>query len=139
MTLSEIVKRAETIATDAHNGQFRRDGVVPYIEHPRTVVSRVGDNLDAQIVAWLHDVLEDCDVSEDELLKQGIPEKHVTAVRILTKTPGVSYDDYLECVASSELATQVKIADMISNLADNPSAKQLKKYGKGLERLTREL
>ncbi len=138
MNLSEIVQLAEQIATEAHRGQFRRGGVVPYIEHPKTVASRVGEDLDAQIVAWLHDVLEDCDVTESDLIKKGIPEKHVNAVRLLTKTKGVSYEDYLEGVASSELASTVKIADMVSNLADHPTQRQIRKYAKGLERLSRD-
>ncbi len=138
MELANIVELAEQIATEAHKGQYRRGGIVPYIEHPRTVVSRVGEDEDAQVVAWLHDVLEDCDLTEDELIEKGIPEKHVSAIRLLTKTKGVSYDLYLEGVATSELAATVKIADMISNLADHPTPRQIKKYAKGLERLTRE-
>ena len=62
-----IVELAEKIATEAHQGQFRRGGSIPYIEHPRAVVSRVGDDLDTQVVAWLHDVVEDCDVSAENL------------------------------------------------------------------------
>lgn len=57
----------------------------------------------------------------------------------MTKTKEVSYEEYLENVASSPLATHVKIADMISNLSDAPSTGQLKKYSKGLMRLTRDL
>lgn len=138
MNLSKIVALAEQIATEAHKGQFRRGGIIPYIEHPRTVVSRVGEDEDAQVVAWLHDVLEDCEVTEDELIEKGIPEKHVSVIRLLTKTKGVSYELYLERVASSDLASKVKIADMISNLADHPTPRQIKKYAKGLERLSRD-
>lgn len=49
--MQEIVALAKAIASDAHQGQFRRGGVVPYIEHPRAVAARVGDDLDAQVVA----------------------------------------------------------------------------------------
>jgi len=38
----------------------------------------------------------------------------------------------LYCVKCNELARKVKIADMLSNLADNPTDKQIKKYAKGL-------
>lgn len=136
--MQEIVALAEAIASDAHQGQFRRGGVVPYIEHPRAVVARVGDDLDTQVVAWLHDVIEDCDVLEEYLHERGIPEKHVSAVIRLTKVNGVEYIRYLDRVAECPLATKVKIADMISNLADNPSPRQIRKYAVGLERLTRE-
>lgn len=133
-----IVELAEKIATEAHQGQFRRGGSIPYIEHPRAVVSRVGDDLDAQVVAWLHDVVEDCDVSAENLHENGIPEKHVSAVLLLTKTKGLDYQSYLDLVAQCPLATKVKIADMISNLADNPTPRQIRKYAVGLERLTRD-
>lgn len=130
---------AQRIATEAHEGQFRRDGKVPYIEHPRAVASRVGNGIDAKIVAWLHDVLEDGDVTVEQLEAAGIPSRCIDAVVLLSKTPRVSYEAYLEAVAQDPLATKVKIADMISNLADNPTDKQLKKYAKGLMRLTRDL
>lgn len=136
--MQEIVALAKAIASDAHQGQFRRGGVVPYIEHPRAVAARVGDDLDTQVVAWLHDVIEDCDVSEEYLHERGIPEKHVSAVIRLTKVNGVEYIRYLDRVAECPLATKVKIADMISNLADNPSPRQIRKCAVGLERLTRD-
>lgn len=136
---TETVALAERIAIEAHDGQFRRGGLVPYIEHPRSVVAKVGGDPDAQIVAWLHDVLEDCDVSAEQLRDRGIPQQCVDAVVLLTKTKELAYDDYLERLAQSPLATKVKIADMISNLADSPTNKQLKKYAKGLSRLTRDL
>ena len=135
MTNTDIVALAESIATKAHDGQFRRGGVVPYIEHPRAVVSRVGDDSDAQVVAWLHDVLEDTDVTADDLRVAGIPGHCIEAVTLLTKDKSVDYDSYLDSVAASPLATQVKIADMLSNLADSPTKKQIRKYAKALLKL----
>jgi (p)ppGpp synthase/HD superfamily hydrolase len=138
MTSEAQIQLAEQIATDAHAGQFRRGGIVPYIEHPKSVVGRVGDDHDAQIVAWIHDVIEDSDHTAETLREAGIPAFIVDAVVLLTKTRETVYDDYLERVARSPLATKVKIADMLSNLADNPTEKQIRKYAKGLLRLTRE-
>ena len=134
-----IAVAAQRIATQAHDGQFRRDSGEPYIEHPRAVASRVGDDVEAQVVAWLHDVLEDCNVSKEQLQEAGIPQHCIDAVELLSKTPDHPYEDYLKRVAQNPLATKVKIADMISNLADHPSKNQLKKYAAGLVRLTRDL
>jgi hypothetical protein len=50
-------------------------------------------------------------------------------------TPETDYDDYPERVAASPIAAKVKIADMLSNLADDPTPKQIRKYAKGLLRL----
>jgi (p)ppGpp synthase/HD superfamily hydrolase len=129
MTISEI---AEQIATKAHDGQFRRDGVTPYVTHPRRVAKRVSGNEDAEAVAWLHDVLEDTSETEESLLAAGIPQHVVDAVRLLTKEEGVVYEDYLARLNKNELARAVKIQDMLDNLSDGPREKQIKKYAKGL-------
>lgn len=139
MSSTDYVLLAEQIATAAHAGQFRRGGEVPYIEHPRAVVSRVGEDWEAQVVAWLHDVLEDCDHTEATLVAAGIPQHLVEAVALLTKTGELPYEEYLEKVAQNPIATKVKIADMISNLADAPTPKQIQKYAHGLQRLLRDL
>ena len=136
MNDSELLSLAETLATQAHEGQFRRGGIIPYIEHPRAVVERLAGDTDAQVVAWLHDVLEDTPVTAEELKKKGIPSHLVDAVAMMTKTKGKSYEDYLNDITASPLATKVKIADMLSNLADNPTDQQIRKYAKGLLRLT---
>ncbi len=139
MSSPALVQLAREIATTAHAGQFRRGGTVPYIEHPAAVAGRVGEDLDAQVVAWLHDVIEDTDQTPETLKAAGIPAHLVDAILLLTKTRETVYEAYLEEIAASPLATRVKIADMISNLADNPTQKQIQKYAKGLHRLAREL
>lgn len=56
------VKLAEKIATELHNGQFRADGITPYIEHPKAVVELVkghGGSEKSVCVAWLHDIMEE--------------------------------------------------------------------------------
>lgn len=133
---------AEAIATRAHAevNQVRFDGS-PYIEHPRRVANRiingtfenVPDHWRAQAicVAWLHDVLEDTNVTRAELEAQ-FPSQIVEAVAALTKTEGVDYMEYLRKVKETPLARYVKIADMLDNLSDSPSKKQVKKYSTGL-------
>lgn len=64
-------------------------GGIPYIGHPKSVVSRVGFDPDAQSVAWLHGVVEDTDVGVNELRGKGIPERCIEAIRLVTKTDGV--------------------------------------------------
>ncbi len=138
MTISSLVHLAESIATEAHSGQFRRNGTTAYIEHPRSVVSRVGEDPEAQVVAWLHDVIEDTEQTEESLLAAGIPAHLVEAVSLVTKTQGFAYDKYLGAIAASPLASKVKIADMLANLAEHPSQKQIRKYAKGLLTLVKK-
>ena len=133
----KIVRMARTLATQAHAGQFRRDGVTPYIRHPENVArmaKRYGWKF--EVVSLLHDVLEDTKVTAKDLESRGFSEEIITAIIILTKTGKVSYEEYLHKVKWNVLARTVKILDMISNLADSPTDKQLRKYAKGLEFLT---
>ena len=138
MELRKALELAKKIASAAHKGQLRRGGDVPYIEHPKAVAKRVGDDLEAQIVAWLHDVIEDSEQTAESLLQAGIPPRCVEAVVVLTKKRGVAYESYLERVSTSRLATKVKIADMLSNLADDPTPRQIRKYAQGLLMLCTE-
>lgn len=53
---------AKEFATKIHKGQFRADGVTPFINHPARVaelVERNGGDERAVCVAWLHDVFEE--------------------------------------------------------------------------------
>ncbi|MEM9159668.1 MAG: hypothetical protein AAGB46_11510 [Verrucomicrobiota bacterium] len=123
---------AEQIATEAHKGQCRRDGVTPYIVHPRAVVGRVGDDPLAQDAAWLHDTIEDTEETAESLAEKGIDSRVIDAVSLMTHSKSVPYETYLESIKGNPLATKVKIADMLSNLSDNPTEKQIRKYAKGL-------
>jgi (p)ppGpp synthase/HD superfamily hydrolase len=66
------VKKVEVIATKAHEGQYRRDGVTPYIEHPKAVAARVKGDEKAEMVAWLHDVIEDTKKENKASLKKKV-------------------------------------------------------------------
>jgi (p)ppGpp synthase/HD superfamily hydrolase len=140
--MEHLVNKSLDIARKAHAGKFRRDGVTEYIVHPIDVANRVKKfGLEYVCVAYLHDVLEDTLLMSYDLIDQGIPKHIVEAVKILTKEKGMNYagyyfDEYLYNVRNNELARRVKIADMISNLADNPTDKQIRKYGEGLVYLT---
>lgn len=132
MCSESIAVRAAAIADRAHQGQFRRDGATPYICHPRDVAGRVkGDDM-AEAVAWLHDVLEDTDLKADDLRKAAIPQEVVDAVILLTRRDGLGYERYLSQIKANPLARKVKIADMLSNLNDHPTNRQIVKYAKGL-------
>jgi (p)ppGpp synthase/HD superfamily hydrolase len=128
-----LIGKVFNIAKNAHNGQFRRDGVTPYFKHPMDVADRVHHlGHEYVCVAYLHDIFEDTKVTYSDLEKEGIPENILKAVEILTKSKDIIYDEYLHSIKCNELARQVKIADMISNLSDHPTEKQIRKYAKGL-------
>lgn len=130
--INEMVKKCSDIAFEAHNGQFRRDGKTPYIEHCFAVAKRVAHLGNKYIcVALIHDLLEDTKVTAHDLLAAGVDEDVVAAVQVLTKHPSRSYDEYLKTIKINNIACHVKIADMLSNLADNPTNNQIRKYATG--------
>lgn len=129
-----------TIATIAHAGQFRRDGVTPYIEHPRTVASHFEHGTDEWAAAWLHDVMEDTPYGYRDLKSAGINGDVLVALELLNHPQAQRYTDYIEQIkhayelghASGRIARSVKIADIATNLADDPSERQIKKYADAL-------
>lgn len=135
--VSTLLNLARKIATKAHKNQFRKDGKTAYIEHIRDVVNRL-ENADENIraAAWLHDVVEDNpNYSFQEIKRLGVPEEVIAAVRLLTKSQNQSVASYYKNIRPNPIATAVKIADMLSNLADDPSEKQRQRYQAGLKYL----
>ena len=64
-----VIEEAYNFAVEAHEGQTRLSGE-PYVVHPISTALFLADlNLDATTLAaaLLHDVIEDCDVSYDDL------------------------------------------------------------------------
>ncbi len=136
--MSNLPELARHIASAAHEGQYRRDGSTPYIEHPRAVARRVAGDERAEAVAWLHDVLEDTAETSQSLAEKGIPDDVIASVEALTKTDGIEYELYLDGILADPLARRVKIADMLTNLSDQPTSKQIRKYATGLLKLVDE-
>lgn len=71
---------------------------------------------DEMAVALLHDVLEDSDITEEDLLDEKIPKTVVEAVKCLTKYDSESYDDFIARVSKNELASKIKVADIEDNI-----------------------
>jgi (p)ppGpp synthase/HD superfamily hydrolase len=114
LTGQELVDTARAIAVDAHADQQDKAGA-PYIGHPARVAGRLDDDV-ARAVAWLHDVLEDTPVTEDDLHRAGFPAEVVATVRALTRRDDEPLDDHLARVrAHGELAVRVKLADVADN------------------------
>lgn len=124
--------QALILALKAHKGQKRRGGD-PYVVHP----IRVSNYFETDIyrtIAVLHDVVEDSDISTLEIFAEFGVEV-ATAVDALTKRGDESYEHYIERLSDNEYAVAVKIADIVDNLLDNPTEKQVYKSIKTLHRL----
>ena len=87
---------------------------IPYINH-LVSVSNMLDTRTTKIAGLLHDVLEDTNVTEDEL-RNMFPNEIVDGVIALTHRKDESYFEYISRVSTSKLAKKVKIADLLHNL-----------------------
>ncbi len=68
-------------------------------------------------VGLLHDMLEDSDVTLDELRATGVTEDELDAIQLLTRGPE-PYEEYVAGVANSDdrLAISVKLCDLLDHL-----------------------
>jgi len=101
-----------------HGKQTRKDGEL-YCEHPvevskiLTYKGYVSDNY--FLTGLFHDLLEDTDTTEDEILNYG-GELVLEAVKLLTKTKNYNMNDYINGIKNNEIAKIVKLADRLHNL-----------------------
>ena len=117
MSVSERVRRALEFATLKHKGQ-KRIGGDDYITHPIAVceiVKKQGYGEDFQITALFHDLLEDTNATEKEILEYG-NQNVLTAVKLLTKIKGYDMQTYIEGIKGNQIAFVVKSADRLHNL-----------------------
>ncbi|NYH12590.1 HD domain-containing protein [Pseudomonas moraviensis] len=111
--MTQTLERAIAIAATAHAGQVDKGGA-PYILHPLKVMLRMS-SLEERIVAVLHDVVEDCGISLEDLRKEGFSEAVLSAIESVTKVPGESYEDFVERAAQNPIGRVVKLADLEEN------------------------
>lgn len=86
----------------------------PYILHCIRVMNSV-NTTDKKIAAILHDVVEDTDITISDLLQMGFSPKVVGVINLLTHDKSVLYTDYIKLIGTNEIATEIKIADLIDN------------------------
>jgi hypothetical protein len=122
------------VAIRVHAKQVDKQGE-PYLLHVHRVVE--GVNRSAQVVAALHDVIED---GGDEGLKLALgldlDQPEGCALRFLTRSKHESYADYIACIAecpdvAGSLAREVKLADLHDNLGRIPPEPPWRKDGRG--------
>lgn len=122
-----LPERALAFATNAHAGQVRKYDGAPYISHPIEVAEIVGTVTDDPVAiaaAFLHDVVEDCDVSVERIRDEFGADTaqvvwHLTGIS--TKADGnrktrvaIDRGHYAKGCARAQT---VKVADIISNLS----------------------
>lgn len=129
------------VATWAHRNQTDMAGK-PYIDHCERVARAVKDNPVACAVGWLHDVVEDTDVTLTDLAKMGFSVEVLAGVKAMTQLPGEDLEHYWGRVRANGHAKLVKVHGDIPDNSDErrldylPEHIQVKlraKYARALE------
>jgi (p)ppGpp synthase/HD superfamily hydrolase len=108
-----LLERAIEIALKSHAGQTGKDGSA-YILHPLRLMSRMETD-EERIVAVLHDVVEDSDITFDDLRTIGFSESILEALHLLTHDKETTYEEYVERIKPNRLARKIKLADLEDN------------------------
>ena len=140
MTDIPLYEKAIVFAAIAHKDQKRWSGD-PYITHTVRVAGRaelitlntialknnpvgfaVFDFETVKIAAILHDIIEDCNISEETLRKE-FGEEVANVVQLVTRDEKDSYIDFIRKIISIDdrihfLAAIVKLADLRDNTSD---------------------
>lgn len=128
-----IYKALEIVTT-----LFEKDldkGGMPYMLHIIYVYKHV-NTMEEKVVALLHDVIEDKDVTKEDLIEVGFSDKIVNDVLILTRVKPIDYNDYIENIIEkgSVEALNVKLADVENNMdisrINNPTVKDYERVSK---------
>lgn len=132
-----IIDKAYEIARKAHAGQVDKAGK-DYITHP-VAVSGMLEGEDEKCVALLHDVLEDTDVTEEEIRKE-FGDVIADAVVAMTRGEHESYEDFILRAKQNPIARKVKMADLTHNMdlgrlpvVTDKDLKRLEKYKRAME------
>lgn len=139
-----LVERAEAFARCRHEGQTRKFTGTPYAEHPAAVarlLSGYTDDVCLLAAAWLHDTMEDCGVSYEELATEFGP---YVASLVFQLTNDEQEKNFLGKVrymirklrSLPPDALMIKLGDMLHNMTETRSRPQAEKYMKILEGVT---
>ena len=112
MIYTPLTNEAMRIAYKAHHGQLDYNGI-PYIFHPIHLAEQMDDESSC-CVALLHDVVEDTDVTLEELMAIFPPEV-TDAVALMTHSADTDYFDYVRAIKENPIARKVKLADLAHN------------------------
>lgn len=88
----------------------------PYILHCLRVMNNLHTkDTELQIIAVLHDCVEDGVCTIEDLVKLRFSQRVIYSLILLTHDKGQSYDDYIKAIATDKDARLVKLADLKDN------------------------
>ena len=127
-----LLELAKLLSQEAHKNQVDKAGIDYFTGHIQTVVNSVKTNKE-KIVAYLHDTVEDANITIDRIYEI-FGDEIGLAVETITKTDNIDYFQYINNIKNNELARIVKIADLKHNMdltrLETVTEKDLKRYEK---------
>lgn len=138
MIYTDLTKKALKISFNAHKNQVDKSGM-PYVFHPFHLAEQMDDEYSV-CVALLHDVVEDTDITVEELITKGFPKEVINAIEQMTHSDSVPYLDYVKEIKNNPIARKVKLADLRHNSdlsrldkIDDKALERVAKYKKAIE------
>ena len=135
MIYTELTKKAMRLAFEKHKDQLDKSNI-PYMYHIFSVAKDMIDEV-TTCVALLHDIVEDTDVTIDDLTKMGFYSEITEAIKCMSHPSHLNEDEYLEyikIIKKNEIARKVKLADLKHNSIldrfDKKTDRDLKRYNK---------
>lgn len=126
------LEKAILVATYFHSNQVDKGGN-PYILHVLSVAMKV-KTMKEKIVAILHDILEDTEITKEDLKKLKFSDEIIEAVECLTRQENESYMDFIRRIKTNDLSKSVKIEDLDENMdlrrLDEVTEEDLKRFKK---------
>ena len=137
MIYTEKTKRAIRLMFEAHKNQTDKTGL-PYVFHPFHLAEQMTDEK-TTVAALLHDVVEDTDMTLNDLRKMDFGDDVIAALTLLTHDERVPYMDYVAEIKKNPIARAVKLADLRHNsdltrldVVDEKALKRVEKYKKAI-------
>lgn len=113
MIYTQLTKKALKICFNAHKDQVDKAGM-PYVFHPFHLAEQM-ESEEEVCVALLHDVVEDANITFDDLIKLGFNENIIKALKLLTHTDDTPYMEYIKEIKENPTARKVKLSDLKHN------------------------
>ncbi len=108
-----MLQKAIDFAQKALEGQKDENGE-PYINHSIRIMNQMETEME-KTVAILHDVLEDSPCSIYDLKELGMPREVIDCVEQLTRKNDVTYFEYIDDIATNDICTKIKLAEIEDN------------------------
>lgn len=126
--------KALQIAVQGHFDVLDKGGH-SYILHPMRIIMRLRtQDEELMSAAAMHDLIEDTNITFEDLYNFGFSDRVVGMVRLLTHQKGISYEQYIENMRGNLGALLIKREDLRDN-SDITRLKNKEPTAKDIERI----